>query len=100
MGRRKMTDAEPAGAPAQGPAKKPPSDPLKIGHVTRHLTETFNNDNIVKAFGEHVAALAAKHEMGGYTILYLLDVQDNLQSWHSNRIYRAASEAKREKPIL
>ena len=92
-----IEQSDPAPAPAPAP-KKP--DPANTGHVTEWIKEPFEEDGFRKAMAEHLAALAQKHGVIDYTMLYLLDAQDELSSWHSNRIYNAASAGKREKPIL
>ena len=80
-------------------ASKPPS-PDSPFYVTAQIRGAFDEKAIKKAFDEHVAALAAKHQIADATILFLIDSQDELSSWHSNRIYQAASAAKKAKPIL
>jgi hypothetical protein len=89
-----MTTPEPESTEA------PPPEPSSSSYVTRWIKDPFDESAFTKAFSEHLQALATKHGMGGYTILYILDGQDELSSWHSNRIYRAATAAKKEKPIL
>lgn len=78
--------------------KKP--DPASRSYVLELIKDPFDEDAFRKATAAHLVALAAKHGVTDYTVLYLLDAQDELSSWHSNRIYNAASAAKREKPIL
>jgi Serine dehydrogenase proteinase len=92
------TDAVPPPPPAPPPAKR--ADPSTTSYVLDFIKELFDEDAFRRAIGEHLAALAAKHGVADYTVLLLLDAQDELSSWHSNRIYTAASAAKREKPIL
>lgn len=75
-------------------------DPAAVSHVTDWIKEPFDEESLKKAMGEHLLALAQKHNVPDYTILYLLDAEDELSSWHSNRIYTAASAAKKQKPIL
>lgn len=86
-------------APPPPPAPKP-ANPGAVTYVTSHIKDPFDEDAFKRALDEHLAALAAKHGISDTTILYLLDAQDELSSWHSNRMYRAASAGKREKPIL
>ena len=87
-----MTDAEqpaPVPAPASPPAPKRP-DPASTVHVTDWIKEPFDESGFRKAMAEHMAALAQEHGLADYTLLYLLDAEDDLSSWHSNRIYNAA----------
>ena len=76
------------------------SDPTATGYPLNWIKEPFDEDNFKKAIVEHLSALAKKHGLTNYTVLYLLDGQNELASWHSNRIYKAASAAKKQKPIL
>lgn len=77
-----------------------PLDPASFSYVTRWIKDPLDETAFNEAIREHLLALADKHGMAEYTVLYLLDAQDELSSWHSNRIYRAASVANKEKPIL
>ncbi len=75
-------------------------NPASITHVTSQIKDPFDDEAFKKSVDEHLAALAAKHGISENTVLYLIDGQDELASWHSNRIYRAASAAKKLRPIL
>lgn len=92
-----MTDQS-SSSNSESPPETP--NPAVITHVSVHIKDPFDESAFKKALDEHLAALAAKHNIRDTTVLYLLDPQDELSSWHSNRIYRAASAAKRQKPIL
>ncbi len=85
-----MSDSETSALPPATP-KQP--DPANISHVTDWIKEPFAERSFRTAVAEHVSALAQKHGLVDYTLLYLLDAQDELSSWHSNRIYNAASAA-------
>jgi hypothetical protein len=87
----------PPPAPAPGPKR---ADPASTSYVIDWIKEPFDEDGLRKAAAEHLTALAEKHGATDYTVIYLMDAQDELSSWHSNRIYKAASGAKREKPVL
>ena len=76
------------------------ADPLSHAFVIDSIKDPFDANAFKKAFNVHIRALAAKHKVTDYTILFLIDAQDELSTWHSNRIYTAASRANREKPIL
>jgi hypothetical protein len=99
-----MSDTDqPVPAPASRQTPPPPPaepKPDSAGYVTAWIKEPFDETGFRKAMGEHMAALAKKHKVSAYTLLYLLDAEDELSSWHSNRIYNAASSANRENPIL
>ena len=75
-------------------------DPTSSRFVIGPIKEPFDEDAFKKVMEEHLTALAQKHGLGDYTVLYLLDGQDELSSWHSNRLYKAASAAQKQKPIL
>lgn len=75
-------------------------DKTNIGYVFSAIDINFDEKKTIKAISEHLDALAAKHDVSNYTIIYLLDAEDSLSSWHTNRIYKVASEAKKEKDIL
>ena len=85
--------------PAEPPAAPEP-DRTSLGHIVKAVREEFDEKKFSKAVTEHLDALAAKHGLAQYTILYLLDAQDSLSSWHSNRIYKAASAAGSQRDIL
>lgn len=76
------------------------SDRLSTSYVLNSIRDPFDENALVNAIEDHFAALVQKHEVEKYTILFLMDAQDELSSWHSNRIYKAASVAMCEKPIL
>lgn len=104
--RKRITMAE-AEEPVVPPAPEPPAspapkkvDPASTSYVLDLIKEPFEEEAFRKATAAHLAAVASKYGVNDYTILYLLDAQDELSSWHSNRIYIAASAAKRERPIL
>jgi len=78
----------------------PKDDPTSSSYVIAPIKEPFDENLFKKVVGEHLSALAQKHGMADYTVLYLLDGQDELSSWHSNRIYKAASAAQKQKPLL
>lgn len=92
-------EKQPAPAPEPAPAPKEP-DPSVTVHVIEHIKEPFDEAAFRNAAAEHLAALAQKHKVTHYELLYLMDAEDELSSWHSNRIYNAASRAKRDAPIL
>lgn len=75
-------------------------DQLSTGYVLEWIKDPFDERAFTKAVDEHLIALSQKHNVNNYTILYLLDGQDELSSWHSNRIYKAASSAQKQAPIL
>jgi hypothetical protein len=89
-------------APAmlEDPESQKALDPASTGYVIASIKEPFEEAVFRKAVAEHLTALAKRYHVHEYTVLYLLDARDELSSWHSNRIYKAASAAKREKPIL
>jgi hypothetical protein len=85
------------------PALATPSpgvDKSSVGYLLSSIDEEFDEKKFKNAADEHFVALAKKHGVNDYTILYLLDAQDSLSSWHSNRIYKAASSANKQKDIL
>lgn len=82
------------------PAIPKPVDKTSMGYLVSAIDESFDSEKFQRVAGEHLDALTAKHEVNDYTVLYLLDAQDLLSSWHSNRIYQAASSARQERDIL
>lgn len=82
----------------------PPSEPIvdktKVGYLIKAISGEFDDESFRIAAEEHLGALSIKHGVSDYTVLYLLDAQDSLSSWHSNRLYKAASSAKKERDIL
>lgn len=78
--------------------KKP--DPLRVSSVLEWIKDPFDERVFKKAMEEHLFALEKEYKVEDFTILFLLDARDELGSWHSNRIYKAAVTANREKPIL
>lgn len=83
------TQSAPASADAAAPA-----------HVLEWIKEPFEEEAFAEAYAEHLVALSERYGVSNYTTIYLLDGQDELSSWHSNRIYKAASAAKKQGPIL
>lgn len=75
-------------------------DHSQIGNTLAKIQRPFNEDEFKEELDLHFSALASKHKVDGYTIIYLLDRQDALSSWHADRIYTAASLANRTRPIL
>lgn len=95
--------SEPLSSPPLSPelsAAPKPSDPTNINHVLACIKDPFDQKAFEKVVDEHLTALAQKHGVSNYTVLYLLDAQDELSSWHSNRIYKAASATNKQCPIL
>jgi ATP-dependent protease ClpP protease subunit len=78
-----MTDSQPVAEPVAAPTKDAPH-PLNVSHVTKWIVEPFDSAAFSKAFAKHIGAIAEK---GGH-------------EQNSNRIYRAASAAGKETPIL
>lgn len=89
-----------AAEPLQGEAANLAIDKSGVGYVLASIDEQFDQDRFKSAASEHLVALAKKHKVDGYTVIYLLDAEDSLSSWHTNRVYKAASAAKRERDIL
>lgn len=88
-------------APEAAPPSSSEQPPATNGaYVFRWIREPFDEQQFEKALSEHLAALAESHGVENYTVLYLMDAENELSSNHSNRIYYAASAAKKQKPIL
>jgi hypothetical protein len=79
---------------------QPAVDKSSVGYVLAKIDEQFDEDKVKSAATEHFNALAKKHKVDNYTVILLLDAEDSLSSWHTNRIYKAASSAKHERDIL
>lgn len=96
----------PGPAPAQPvPAMEPAAEPKKpdaaaTGHVIATIKDPFDETAFKRALYEHLEALAAKHGADKYTVVYLMDVHDDISSWHSNLIYKATASARKSKDIL
>lgn len=75
-------------------------DPSDDAYLVSAIKEPFDEARFKRIFSEHLDALATKHQVDSYTIIYLLDGEDSLSSWHSDRVYKAASKAPKEKDIL
>lgn len=67
-----------------------------LATIDQNLDET----KFKSAMSDHLDALARQYNVDHYTIIYLLNEDDSLASWHTNRVYKAASSANREKDIL
>jgi hypothetical protein len=92
-------EAQPEAA-ANAELAKPPVDWSSVTSVIDvMLADDLDEDRFAGALKNHLEALAAKYHVDQYRIIYLLDT-DELQSWHSNRIYKAASSGARDRPIL
>src|SRR5690606_1894927 len=57
-------------------------------------------DKLKLAMGEHIKHLIKLHSVEPYEILFLVDEADELLAWHSNRLYKAATQNANEKDIL
>lgn len=90
----------PAPPAAPTPPTTPAPDPSDVSLVLDCIKEPLDEEQFKRLWNEHLNALATKHGVTGYTLMYLLDGQDELSAWHSNRIYKAATAAKRAHPIL
>ena len=60
----------------------------------------FDQSKFEEVLNGYIETQVKKSGMGQYTILYLIDAERPLSSWHSNRIYQSATSADEEKPIL
>lgn len=96
-----MIENRDASSPELDVASAPvPRDPTSIAFLLDAIGEPFDEPAFKAAVTTHLSALAESHGLDEYTILFLLDEQDELSSWHSNRLYRAAAAARATKPIL
>lgn len=92
-----MNDAE--------PAKEPPAE-VKLDYsdsafLFKYFNEQLDEKGFKDGFPKHIEALAKKYGVSDdYEILFLLDEDDELSSWHSNRLYRGASVAAGKKDVL
>lgn len=75
-------------------------DHCNVGNTIAHIQRPINEGEFKEALDHHFSALASKYKVSDYTIIYLLDRQDALSSWHADRIYTAASSANGDRPIL
>jgi hypothetical protein len=76
------------------------TDHGNIGNTIAQIGNPFVEDDFKRALDLHFSALATKFNVDKYTIIFLLDRQDALSSWHADRIYTAASSASSSRPIL
>jgi hypothetical protein len=78
----------------------PPSyDPSKRADLFR-LVRDEDNESIRSLLGMHLEQLVATHGLTDYTVLILFDEHDPISSYHSNKIYEAASSGSAAKDIL
>jgi ClpP class serine protease len=94
-----IADLGTAEAPKPADEAKQP-DKASMAYPIGFIKDPFDEDAFKKAQDEHLEALQKLYGLDKYTVLFLLDEIDDLASWHSNRLYKAASKAKSEKPIL
>lgn len=78
----------------------PEVDKASSAYVLDKIGDKYSDDSFKAAMSEHLAALATKHGLDKYTIIYLIDDKDEISSWHSNRIYKAAAPAQKKADIL
>lgn len=79
------------------PAKIDYSEP---GSLLQHIqSNNCDVEALKNGLSEHIKILATKFGVDTYEILVLIDEEDDISSWHSNRLYRAIS-GKKDKDIL
>jgi hypothetical protein len=81
-------------------AEPPPPDYTEVSVVLDAIDAEFDQKKFEKALTSHIDALFQKHALNNYELLLLYDDNDEISEWHSNRIYRAASEVGSTKDIL
>ena len=75
-------------------------DKANVGYTLQAVEENFDETKFKRELADHLGALAVKHRVDHYTVIYLIDPVDSLSPWHSNRIYKAASAASKRKDVL
>ncbi len=75
-------------------------DKADMAYPLDFIKEPFDVHAFKQAQLEHLEALQKHHKLERYKVLFLLDEDDPLGSWHSNRIYSSASIGRGERPIL
>jgi hypothetical protein len=94
--------AEPEKAPGEPvpPAKtdEPPKEPAKAKEMDWHeAIVAEDNDALRKALAKEIGEIVSKHKMEHYDVLLLFDEADSISTYHSDRLYAAASETKGNK---
>jgi hypothetical protein len=74
-------------------------DPSEIGSVMTAVRKGAD-DEIEMALSAHINALAVKHGVQDYKILFLFDEHDEISNWHANRIYSAANNGEQKNIFL
>lgn len=75
-------------------------DSANVTSVMAVVRKDGGDDAISKALSAHVAALASKHGVQDYKILFLFDDNDEISHWHANRVYSAASSGQKKDILL
>jgi len=65
-------------------------EPANVDSVTAVFGKG-TDEEIKIALAAHIRALAKKHGLADYKLIFLWDEKDEISHWHANRIYSVAS---------
>lgn len=74
-------------------------DPAEVAYFVQAVVKQRDDKEIQRLVAEHINALVKKYKLDNYKIVLLFDENDAISSWHSNRIYSAAT-SEPQKDIL
>lgn len=86
-------------APPETPPSEATGDLSDFGELFK-LVRNAKDEDIKVAIASHLNKLAEKHGLGKYRVLYLFDPETSINSYHSNKIYEAASGDAQSLDIL
>lgn len=75
-------------------------DPTEVAYFVQAVVKKRDDEEIQRLVAEHIGALVAKHKLDNYKIILLFDENDAISSWHSNRIYTAATSDPQKDILL
>lgn len=74
-------------------------DPTEVAYFVQAVVKKHEDKEIQRLVAEHISALVNKYKLENYKIVLLFDENDAISSWHSNRVYSAAT-SQPQKDIL
>lgn len=75
-------------------------DPAEAAHFVQAVVKQHEDEEVQRLVAEHINALVKKYGVDNYKIVLLFDENDTISSWHSNRIYSAATSGPQKDILL
>ncbi len=75
-------------------------DPTEVAYFVQAVVKKRDDKEIQRLVAEHIGSLVAKYKLDNYKIILMFDENDAISSWHSNRIYTAATSDPQKDILL